>query len=859
MAYQHTLSKGTVLNAEYRIERVLGSGGFANTYLARDLTLNRDVAIKEYFPSDISIRVGGSSVRVKAASYESHFKWGLERFVREAKTLAKFRHPNIVRVFRTFDANETAYTVLDFVKGADMEAWLKELGRTPSQVELDQILSPILDALGLVHDAGILHRDIKPANIYIRSEDQQPVLLDFGAARYAVGELTGTTAAIVSRGYSPHEAYATDNKLQGPWTDIYGLAATIHRALSGKEPTESTLRVLEDALVPASQLKLADPTFRENFLHSIDWGLSVLPNNRPRSVEEWRAELFQGVSSTSGPVSGARSGPNSGRNAGPSTSETPSGQRFSHPRTSRRKSNQSGPRPPSGPPSAGRTPSGRPTGERPSAGNWGLPPGAEEPSRPKPSQLRSQTEARRTKSQASKGMMAAAAIALIGIGGVGAWQSGLIGGSGGGSDKAASELAALEKTNRINAAQERAKREAAAAAEARAREAEAKEAREREQLRLRREAEAARQLAETRARERAEREAAARRAEEQRLAALAEQRRIAEEQEALELAQLKAKEEAERRRLLAEQQEREEADRRLRARQREALRQENLARERRLAEQRAKEAAEREAAARAKQEATRLAMLARERELEAEKAEEARKAKAAREAAARAEAERRASEEAAAAQQARERAEAARAKAEAEAELARQRAKADAEERARLAALTKQPDDEQRTVWVREIQTQLKSSQCYDGEIDGATDTAQNSLKSFEAAVVNGSETGGYQPIKLASANVGEFNSWFKWFRSKRTFKCPLLEDRTGSERTPQTRNRSTPTSKATPKTQPRPKTKRASPKQKPRVKTKTVRSKSSPKPRKKKVYRKKKKSYSASSSGRPDRIGGSR
>ncbi|MEM1371816.1 MAG: serine/threonine-protein kinase, partial [Pseudomonadota bacterium] len=300
-----------MLNGEYRIKRVLGSGGFANTYLATDLSLKRDVAIKEYFPSEISIRIDGSSVRVKAPSYDTHFNWGMDRFVREAKTLAKFRHPNIVRVFRTFDANDTAYTVLDFVNGADMEAWLKGLGRLPRQDELDRVMSPILDALEKVHAAKILHRDIKPANIYIRSADQAPVLLDFGAARFAAaGEFTGTTAAIVSRGYSPHEAYATDSKLQGPWTDIYGLAATIHRALSGKEPVESTLRVLEDGLVPARDLKLTQP-FRNEFLDAIDWGLNVLPNERPHDVGAWRQLLFAGTRLQDGPITGPRSAPRS--------------------------------------------------------------------------------------------------------------------------------------------------------------------------------------------------------------------------------------------------------------------------------------------------------------------------------------------------------------------------------------------------------------------------------------------------------------------------------------------------------------------------------------------------------------------
>jgi serine/threonine protein kinase len=293
MAYQQTLPNGTVLIEEFRILGHLGSGGFANTYLATDLTLGREVAIKEYFPSELAIRADTERVEVKSAAHGAQFEWALGRFVREAKTLAKFRHPSVVRVFRVFNANATAYIVLEFVRGSNMEAWIKSLGRPPTQAELDELLPPLLDALEVVHGAGILHRDIKPANIYIRAADHTPVLLDFGAARYAAGDYAGTTAAIVSKGYSPHEAYATDSRLQGPWTDIYGLAATIYRALSGTAPPESTMRVLEDHCVAAVDLELPlSGGYRAGFLEAIDWALEVMPKQRPQSVAEWRYKLL---------------------------------------------------------------------------------------------------------------------------------------------------------------------------------------------------------------------------------------------------------------------------------------------------------------------------------------------------------------------------------------------------------------------------------------------------------------------------------------------------------------------------------------------------------------------------------------
>jgi serine/threonine protein kinase len=296
MAYQHTLPSGTVLHGTYRLDRRLGQGGFANTYLAFDEGLQREVAIKEFFPNDLVVRTDGSTVQVKAPSFERHFKWAQKRFVDEAKRIARFHHPNIVRIFDTFDENHTSYIVLEFVKGANMEEWLKGLRQPPSQDELDILLARLLDALQQVHGVGMLHRDVKPTNVYIR-EDGSPVLLDFGSARELAPDAfagTGSTHAIVSRGYSPHEAYSADSKMQGPWTDVYGLAATIYRALSNAPPIESTERVLNDAMVPTTDLPSAG-RYRRAFLRAIDHGLAVMPKQRPQSVAAWRAELFAGA------------------------------------------------------------------------------------------------------------------------------------------------------------------------------------------------------------------------------------------------------------------------------------------------------------------------------------------------------------------------------------------------------------------------------------------------------------------------------------------------------------------------------------------------------------------------------------
>lgn len=299
-----TLAEGTLLAGTYRITGLLGSGGFANTYAARDLSLSRDVAIKEFFPADLAVRDRSQAVAVRNAAVRANFEWARERFVREARALAKYRHPNIVRVFNVFDANNTSYMVLEFVRGMDMGVWLRRSARRPSQGELDSMIEPLLDALEAVHATGMLHRDIKPENIYVRAENMEPVLLDFGAAKFDASERQArTTAAIVSSGYSPNEAYTTDKSLQGPWTDIYSLAATLHHAVTGKPPPEAVQRIIEDAYVPLAKDQALRRAYRSTFLAAIDAGLAVRPKSRPQTVDRWRRMLNATV-----PAGDARTG-----------------------------------------------------------------------------------------------------------------------------------------------------------------------------------------------------------------------------------------------------------------------------------------------------------------------------------------------------------------------------------------------------------------------------------------------------------------------------------------------------------------------------------------------------------------------
>ena len=283
------LSEGTELVSDYRVKRVLGAGGFGITYLAEETPLARLVTIKEYFPVDFAARDQADDVAPRSRDSEGDYKWGLERFIAEAQTLAKFTHPNIVRVYRYFRARNTGYIVLHFEEGPSFKGWLQGLGRAPRQQELDRILLPLLEALEVIHSADFLHRDIAPDNIIIR-KDGQPVLIDFGSARGDIAKHTKTLSALVKPGYSPYEQYATTSSRQGPWTDIYSLAATLYHAVTGKRPADAPSRMVADELVPVRDAALS--SYRPGFLAAIDRAMTLDMAKRPQSVADWRAELM---------------------------------------------------------------------------------------------------------------------------------------------------------------------------------------------------------------------------------------------------------------------------------------------------------------------------------------------------------------------------------------------------------------------------------------------------------------------------------------------------------------------------------------------------------------------------------------
>src|SRR5574338_114446 len=330
-AYPDALPAGYGLHW-YVLERVLGQGGFGITYLARDTNLDGLVAIKEYLPCEVAQRHAGATVRPRTEALGARYGWGLERFIAEARTLARFDHPNIVRVYSVFEANDTAYMVMRFEEGETLACLLERRGTLP-EAELLRILLPILDGLERVHGAGFIHRDIKPQNIHIR-QDGSPVLLDFGSARQSL-ESPRTMTILVAPGYAPLEQYYGGAGVQGPWTDIYGLAATCYRAVTGQAPVDAIVRTkgvlgsVREVLEPASSV--AQGRYSAQFLAAIDHGLELGEKDRPQSLAAWRRELVGEAIAEGGAKAGSPEA--APRGAVPAVEEEPARPELPRPRT----------------------------------------------------------------------------------------------------------------------------------------------------------------------------------------------------------------------------------------------------------------------------------------------------------------------------------------------------------------------------------------------------------------------------------------------------------------------------------------------------------------------------------------------
>jgi serine/threonine protein kinase len=273
---------------EYTIESVLGTGGFGITYLAHDQHLQRKVAVKEYLPGEWATRGSASRVVPRSRAHRDDYQQGLARFLAEARVLASFRHQNIVRVNRFFEANGTAYMVMDYEQGQSLREWAKTHGAA-DETQLRHMFAGLLDGLEKVHAAGMVHRDIKPGNIYVRDSDSSLVLLDFGAARYA--SAAEAVTSMLSPGFAPFEQYHSRGQ-QGPWSDLYGLGAVLYWLVTGHKPVEAPSRIHHDCQPSASEV--AAGRYPDAFLQMIDWALAVNERDRPQNVAAFRP-VFLGM------------------------------------------------------------------------------------------------------------------------------------------------------------------------------------------------------------------------------------------------------------------------------------------------------------------------------------------------------------------------------------------------------------------------------------------------------------------------------------------------------------------------------------------------------------------------------------
>ena len=274
---------------EFEIIRVLGVGGFGIVYLANDHSLEREVALKEYMPASLAARGLGPQITVRSSSFAETYAIGLRSFVNEARLLARFDHPSLVKVYRFWEDNATAYMVMPFLQGVTLRDTRRRMAHPPDEAWIRSVITPILSALELLHREGVYHRDIAPDNILL-PPDGPPVLLDFGAARRVISDRTQSLTAILKPSYAPIEQYAEMTQLrQGPWTDLYALGAVIHYLLFGVPPAPATARAVQD---DAEQIEnRIVPGVSPRFLEAVSWMLAIRPNQRPQNGEQLRAVL----------------------------------------------------------------------------------------------------------------------------------------------------------------------------------------------------------------------------------------------------------------------------------------------------------------------------------------------------------------------------------------------------------------------------------------------------------------------------------------------------------------------------------------------------------------------------------------
>ena len=289
------LPHGTML-AEFEILGLLGVGGFGMVYRAYDHSLHRTVAIKEYMPTALVGRAVGTALTIRSSVDHSSFSAGLKSFVAEARLLARFDHPSLVKVYRFWEANNTAYMAMPLYIGMTLKQARSQMQSPPSEVWLRQVLWSVLDALKVLHETNTLHRDVSPDNIFLQDLGP-PVLLDLGSARRALLDTSHRHTAVLKVNYAPIEQYADAGDLvQGPWTDLYSVAAVVHGCLCNEPPLPATFRVVRDRLpkianVAKTVMDHFGQSYSAGFVAAIDHALAIQPDARPRSVDAMLAEL----------------------------------------------------------------------------------------------------------------------------------------------------------------------------------------------------------------------------------------------------------------------------------------------------------------------------------------------------------------------------------------------------------------------------------------------------------------------------------------------------------------------------------------------------------------------------------------
>jgi serine/threonine protein kinase len=275
---------------EFELTHRIGEGGFGIVYKAWDHSLERPVAVKEYLPSSIATRVGQTRISARSERHRETFEAGLKSFINEAKLLARFDHPSLVKVFRFWEAHGTAYMVMPFYEGVTMRDTVRAMAQPPDEHWLMEMLASLTEALAVIHAEQCYHRDIAPDNVMLLHASGRPLLLDFGAARRVIGDMTQALTVILKPGYAPVEQYAeVPGMKQGPWTDVYALAAVVYWCITGKTPPPSVGRMLHDSWVPLAES--AAGRYSPHFLEAIDRALTVRPEMRTQNIDVLREEL----------------------------------------------------------------------------------------------------------------------------------------------------------------------------------------------------------------------------------------------------------------------------------------------------------------------------------------------------------------------------------------------------------------------------------------------------------------------------------------------------------------------------------------------------------------------------------------